>query len=207
MQASHSRHSPPQYMPRLLVLFTVSVIAFSILFSWHAWKDERAARIKELTTITELGEKSLDQYFLQMEASLKYMATQWTYESDQVNLQHAYQDAKLFASLHPEIINITMISSAGDVLFNSSRPPGTLKASIANDPDFIEYSRLSMQDSAMKIGKAKLGIVTKAWIVPIRYPIKDRSGKIQFTLSALLPIEFLQDFGATHRSPKAHLWA
>ena len=194
MQVATSRKAPVQNFNHLLILFSVLVLIYAVLFSWQSWTDEKASRIKDLNTITEMGEKSLDNYFLQLHADLKNLALNWTEHGDDFDQQKAFRDLQRYRQLRPELVNVTVLRGDGEVIFNAKTAPNTNRHSLAKEASFIEYAQHVKDDPEFKIGRPIFGATSKVWIIPARLRVNDSKGNINFILSANLPVEFLQTF-------------
>lgn len=194
MQVATSSKVPVQKFNQLLILFSVLVLVYALLFSWQSWTEEKASRIKDLNTITEMGEKSLNSYFVQLHADLKNLALNWTEQSDDFDQQRAFRDLQRYRQLRPELVNITVLRPNGDILFTAKTAPNTNQHSLSQQASFIEYVQHVKDDPEFKIGRPIFGATSKAWIIPARLRVQDRQGNINFIISANLPVEFLQTF-------------
>lgn len=192
MHAENPTAKVPDNLGHALIWYGLVIVIYTILFSWQSWKEEKTSRIREMTTIAEMGEKAVDQYFMQMEADLQNLALNWLDRGEQLNLEQCYADARRYKQLRPELVNLTMIRPDGEVLFTAKTAPGVNPHSLAKEASFKEYLQILEQAPAFKVGQPIFGSTSKVWIIPMRLLVRGSKGQPLFILSANLPVEFLQ---------------
>lgn len=185
----------PARTTRLTIAFlSLAIVLYAAFFSWQSWRQEKNSRIDSLMSIMELSEKSLDTYFFQLEADLTLLGLDWTENGDQIDLERSHFLLKRYKDQHPELTNITVLRPDGQVLFTAKTPPGNSLPTIANEDSYKQFQSEAQSGSNFSIGRPILGAISKVWIVPLRYRVKDRQGKDNFIISANLPVEMLQNF-------------
>ena len=173
---------------------TVFLLLYAAAVSWYSWTDEKAESTRDLTSIVELEARAIDSYFTQLEAHLKALGDELAQGQDPLDLDRAYLLVQRFKTLHSELYNATLIGPDGEVLLSAKNPPGSSRASLAKEPSFIMFLEELKQGKSLGIGQPLVGVVTKAVIVPIRYAVTDRQGRLRFIVSANLPHEHLRSF-------------
>lgn len=175
------------------ILSTLLLVSAAVI-GWHAWVDEKADSVNNLTTITTLEAKAVDSYFTLLNAALKGLAEDLTRQNDPINLDQAYILVKRFHEIHPELFNVTLIQPDGELLLTAKNAPGTVHATLAKEPSFTTYIDELKQGHERRIGQPLVSVVSKVVIVPVRYPVKDSHGNLRYVLSANLPQEHLRSF-------------
>lgn len=175
-------------------ILSALLLVSAAVIGWHAWVDEKADSVNHLTTITTLEAKAVDSYFTLLNAALKGLAEDLTRQNDQINLDQAHILFKRFQEIHPELFNLTLIQPDGELLLTAKNAPGTVHATLANEPSFTTYIDELKQGREQRIGQPLVSVVSKVVIVPVRYPVKDSHGNLRYVLSANLPQEHLRSF-------------
>ncbi len=112
MHEPKARQAPLENLNVMLILFSTLVLLYALLLSWFSWSEEKNARTTELRTIAEMGEKSIDYYFTQLQADLQQLAMNWNENGDTLDLQRAYRDVQRYQQLRPEMINLAVLLPA-----------------------------------------------------------------------------------------------
>ena len=172
----------------------VLLLVFALLFSWLTWRDQDAEAIGELGSVVELGERAIDVYFSGLENDLKGLGQDALSAAGAIDLRRARAAVNRFQALHPEALNTTIVRADGRVLITSNSPAGAAMPSVAGEPSFRESLDELDRGQALSIGRPRLGYVIKAWATPSRYALRNRSGAVQYFVSSILPVEFLQTF-------------
>jgi PAS domain S-box-containing protein len=199
-----SDHSPPhpgqgirgqssiQNFTRTAAILTVLLFLSAAAIGWYAWIDEKADAVSNLTTITTLEAQATDGYFTHLNAALQGLAEDLTRQNEQINLDQAYLQVKRFREIHAELFNVTLIQPDGELLLTAKTAPGSTHASLAKETSFITYIDELKQGREQQIGQPLVGVVSNVVIVPLRYAIKDRQGKLRYILSANLTHDYLR---------------
>jgi PAS domain S-box-containing protein len=181
-----------QNLKRTAVIMTALLVFSSALIGWYAWIDEQADTVVNLTTITTLEAKAVDGYFNHLTVALKGLADDLTRQDDQIDLDQAYTLIKRFREIHSELFNVTLIRTDGQILVTAKNPPGTIQATLAKELSFTTFIDEVKQGKVSGVGQPLVGIVNNVVIVPLRYAIKDRQGKLSYIISANMPHEHLR---------------
>ncbi|WP_338847257.1 ATP-binding protein [Massilia sp. W12] len=193
MHAAHDKKAPMESLNLLLILFSALVLAYTLLLSWFSWNEEKSGRITELRTIAEMGEKSVDTYFMQLLADMQQLADQWR-SAGPLDQQRAHHDLQQYLKYRPELVNMTVFKPDGAILFTGKNPPGSVQRSLASEDSFREYQQNMESGPAFQIGRPIFGATSKVWLIPARLRVPGPDGKVDYILSANLPVSFLQQF-------------
>jgi PAS domain S-box-containing protein len=183
-----------QNLHRTAIILLVLLLIYAAFVTWYSWTDEKSEKIKNLATITELESKAINSYFRHLEIDLIGLAGDLTQKGERIDLDFAYVTVKRFKDFHPELYNVTLIQSDGNVLLTARNAPGTSRATLAKEPSFIKFIEELKQGKGFSIGQPLVSVVTKTAIVPIRFPIRNSQGDLIYIVSANLPHEHLRSF-------------
>ena len=194
MNIKKETHQSIRNINQVFIALLLLLIISSFVFCWLSWREEKADQVHNLQSIMELGEKAIDAYFTQLENGMLGLIQDIIQANDQIDLDHAFILVKRFKESHPELTNITFIREDGQILFTAKTPPDPKLPTLALEPSFIQFRGEPNQDCLTSIGQPLEGLVTNIWIIPIRFLIHDKEGKLAYIISANLPVEFLQNY-------------
>jgi PAS domain S-box-containing protein len=170
-------------------LMVVLLLVYSAVFSWQSWRDEKAAEIRHLTALAELGGKSLDSYFEQYEHALELLSRDLLDERGRlVAPQRAQLLLRRFRQAYPELRGAVVHGMDGQTLAATDVTPGAALPSFANVPSFIMARDELLKGQVLSIARPLLGPITQDWIIPLRYGARDGKGRLLAVVSAVLPL-------------------
>ena len=175
-------------------LFAFLFLAFGLVFSWQSWRAEKAGEIQHLSALVEVGEKALDSYFSQFERALDLLGRDVLDQDGELDAQRAQNVLKRFIEVHTELPDIALVRSDGQILVTAKSAPGAVLPSVANEPSFIQSREQLLKGQTLSIARPLIGLVVKQWVIPFRYGIRDKHGKLVFVITAGLPLSKPQSF-------------
>lgn len=179
---------------RIAAFIFVLACLFLGLFVYQSWQSERAAHVREMRSVMEMGEKSINVLFSQFEADLRHLALDWLDRPEPFDHQRAYQDLRRFVELRKLLINASVLGLDGQVWFSHLLAPGTNLPSARNEASFQEYQSVMLSSPDFRIGRVVYTPTTHLWVIPLRLLVRDKQGQPRFILVAQLPVTFLSTF-------------
>ena len=193
-QAAENIHQPTRNLNRIFSAFLLLMVIFTFVVSWLSWGQEKTNQIYNAQNIMELGERAVDGYFTQLENGMRGLSQDIIETGDQIDLDHAFILVKRFKESHPELTNITFMREDGQVLFTAKAPPSPKLPTLAPEPSFLKFRNELKQGCPLSIGQPLVGLVSNVWIIPLRFVVHDKEGKLAYFISANLPVEILQNY-------------
>ena len=187
-------HKSTRNLNRVLSSLALCLIIYASFFSWQSWRVEKSDQIHNFQNIMELGEKAVDAFFTQLENGMLGLSRDIIETNDQIDLDHAFILVKRFKESHPELINITFIREDGQILFTAKVPPGPELPTLALEPSFLKYRNELQEGHPLSIGQPLISLMSKEWIIPLRFAVHDKEGQLAYFISANLPVEILQNY-------------
>ncbi|MFH0995034.1 MAG: PAS domain S-box protein [Pseudomonadota bacterium] len=181
-------------LSRVFSLLSLFLVIYISVFSWQSWRVEKAGQIQNMRNIMELGEKAIDVYFTQMENSMLGLSRDLIETDGQIDLDHAFVLVKRFKESHPELINITFMREDGQILFTAKAPPSPTLPTLAREPSFLKFREELQQNHPLSIGQPLVALTSKEWIIPLRFVINNKEGKLNYIISANVPVGILQSY-------------
>lgn len=170
------------------------VLALGLAFSWTSWQTEKAREQQYLSSLAEVGEKSLDAYFASIERALGIASQDMLDKNGEFAIERGDILLQRLKKAYPEMRILIVSRPDGQVLTTTEGTPRSALPSLANEPSFQFARDAMMQGQAFHIGRPFLGPVSKEWIIPLRYGVRNTSGNLAFLIGAGLPPSKLQSF-------------
>ena len=176
-----------------VVLWTLLVLAFGTGFAWNSWNTEYARQLRDLASLAEFGEKSMDAYFLNLGRALALLGENLRHTDGSIDIERAETRLKRFRATYSELRIAHIAAPDGRVLASSSAIR-TKRNVGRDDPSFFEASSAPTAGRIANIGRPFVGSVTGKWSVAIRHAVRDAQGRIHFIAAAGLPISVPENF-------------
>ena len=178
----------------LAVVLFLLLSTFMAAFSWTSWSHQRAQQVSTLETILDIGSRTIDSYFVQMERAIFLVSRQLAASGDTINPEKAREVLQEFQDLHPELVNMTVISAEGQILVAAHAMADAHLPSVANQESFVRFLEERRSSKHLHIGQPTIGAVKGQVVVPLRYAAENASGGIRFIVSASLRADYLRNF-------------
>lgn len=176
-------------------LLAALVLAFGLVFSWTSWQAEKDRELQYLTSLAELGEKSMDAYFTSIERTLAIASLDMRDSQGQFDIDRAENKLHQLKRTYSEM-RIAIVSRVdGQVLITTEDTPRSVLPTLASEPSF-QLARDALQQSGQSfhIGRPFLGPVSREWIIPLRYGMRDAAGTLTHLVGIGLPLSRPQNF-------------
>ena len=175
------------------VLAAFFVVFFSG-YSWLSWQAVKQDHSLELSSVAELSGNSLDAYFSHYELALKTLSEELLGKHNEINLSHVHLLLKRLLKSNPDLLIANINLPDGQLLVSSSVPLGKPLPSQGNASSFIIGRDELLRGQDFNIGRATYGPLAKGWVIPLRYALRDKNGKLKYVLVAVLPLSRQQSF-------------
>ncbi len=201
--ASVAVPQPARQLRRLALLLSTLLLGFVVLFGWLSWRSEKADQILAMQTVLELGEKALDQYFVQMDAGLQALALELGAQGGLADLQQAQHLLQRYNRLHPETVSVNLLRLDGQVLVSSvgRRPGGGADGNphgglptLAQAPSYRVFLAELRPDTQLDLGRPLAGALSQQWVFPMRQVLRGDQGQPAAVLAVGIPVALLQSF-------------
>jgi diguanylate cyclase (GGDEF)-like protein/PAS domain S-box-containing protein len=174
------------------VLFGLLIIA-SIIFGVLSWKDIKNSEEQHLLSLVELSSNSSDSFLHQIDNNMLFLIKELGNSDDIIsNLKFKKETVVKFKNANPELLNLSLIDQNGNLIissvFSDIKEPYQIK-----NKDLFKVSLEDFKNGMIgDIGRPLYNKINNKWIMPIRYPIKDRVGNIVMILTAELALSAKQ---------------
>jgi hypothetical protein len=142
----------------------------------------------------DVGERALDSYFSQFERAVELLSRDLVNGAGKHNAQRAQPLLRRFVEFHSELPYIALVRLDGQVMVTATSVPGAVLPSVAKEPSFIQGREELLTGQRISIARPLIWPVSKEWVIPFRYGIRDKKGDLLFILTAGMPLSKLQSF-------------
>ena len=175
-----------------LVFFWVLVFLFA--YSWNTWDTTKKAETERLAMLAELNSKSLDSLFSHFESILNLLAQDLKSTSYSMSSLQAHALLERLKYATHDLANINIIQADGQVVASAIDPLGDKLPFIAQEESFLLGRDVLANGPDFDIGRPYFGRIIGEWIIPLRYAIRDKQGKLIYIIQAALPLAHQQSF-------------
>jgi len=175
-----------------LVLFCL--IVFTIAYSWHSWEAEKKDEMNQLSLLADLESKFLDSFLAHFESSLSILTQDLKSERHAMGGERAHVLIKRLKQVNPELVNINIVRPDGQLVASALHAPGTRLPSVADEISFTLGRDALLNGADFDIGRPYVGRLTKEWIIPLRFGIRDDRGQLLYMIQATLSLSRQQSF-------------
>ena len=173
--------SMTQLGQRLLVAIGLVSVAILAAWLWLSWEQTRSAQIARMTTTVKLLAAHADHYFASVGNKLEAVAK----ELEDMNPRHDSQQvaALLLAAKagNPDIHQISLARPDGLVLTTTAVGEHAMP-NLRTDPARRVEFDTALKATGLSIGLPRLSLIQSQWVIPLRYSVRDRSGRIRYVI-------------------------
>ena len=183
-------------------LILLSLIIFVVVFSWTSWQSEKQDEADRLSLLAELSGKSINSYFAHCESNLSALSQEILDADGTLNLERVQWLLQRFKETNSEIANVNIVDLSGQILASAVRRPGMVLPNINLQHSFILGREALLNSQTFQIGHPIFGLILNKWVIPIRYGVRDRTGKLRYILNAPIALSTQQNFWHSLYLPK-----
>lgn len=176
------------------LLLTLILCLFVLFFSWRSWQVQKRNVDIYLNTTAELGKRSLDYYFSTLEYSLKLLSQDLFTVDVEHHRNQGYALLTRFKREHPDLINVNLVRPDGELLISTEKGYGKNLPFVGKSASFVQARDEILHGQTLNIGRTLFGPVVQQWVIPLRYGVRDSTGKLVYILAAVLPLSTQQNF-------------
>jgi signal transduction histidine kinase len=166
-------------------------VVISTLFTLSSWQNVVEEDDRELSMLATLGSEAVDVYFLTLQKALANLGE--ILERDGISAQSG-ETLRTHKDKYPEFSLFLVTNLEGEILASSRRLVRGGMIRPVEEPSFRESREKLIQGKTMDVGRAFTGPLTNSWIIPLRYGVRDKQGKLILILTAGLSQEHTYAF-------------
>lgn len=163
------------------------MVLVALVFTWMSWQSHKTEQFRNLALFSEVGAKTLDNYFLQFERAFKTLGQQVLDENAQDNPEHAALILHRFRLAHPSLQAISLLGNNGKIL-SAANNSAALSQRAGFSRDFEMARSQVSKNPSLHIGQPYAQRDGMEWLISLAYGMRDRKGDLRFFLYAALPL-------------------
>jgi signal transduction histidine kinase len=173
--------------PVRLVGYAMAVCLVTLVatvYTVTSWQRAAEAHQRELESMVVMGAQGIDIYLATLEKSLAELGDELLEKGIGPST-----DMRLarFARRFPEFQVIVIISPEGHALASSAMVSGHPSVDLSRTASFIDSLKHFSAGERMVLGRPIEGSMTRTWISPLRFGVRDAAGNLRFVVGAGLP--------------------
>lgn len=187
---SASRTPFARLLRKLLVGFIVTGIVMLTIFSYRSWESESLDMRNNLAIQAGFAAKNSQVVFDNIGISME-MLGQLLVKIDTASHPVQARSAMVeYKALHPEIIDVSLISPKGVMLLSAKAEPGDALPDFRKDAAYLQAFLFDMNNTySYSIGRNQFGMGLNQWHFPFRHTVQDSHGDPLFVIQAAIPVE------------------
>ena len=174
---------------------------FTLAFSWYSWLNLKDRETAYLSSVTELGGKSLNEYFSAYENSLSLLRLHIVESGWPIDIKHSAELLQKFHKVHHELVSVTLSATDGKLVASSIDVIGPLPQN--KGMSFALSVNKLHGNIDFTIGRPVLGAIVNEWGIPMRYAVRNDDGDLVYILSATITLASQQTFWQNIFLPKS----
>jgi len=159
----------------------------------YAWFTARGDQLAQLDTLAQFAARSSNFFFDQFGVGLRTLGQNILAHGGLSDLPEAHRMIDRYRRQSAAVARVNVFSIDGSWLLSSNKPAGTRLPSAHELPHWEEDMRAALGVLGLSIGRPVPGILSPARIIPLRQTVRDTAGRIQFVLSAVIPLDNQQE--------------
>jgi len=175
-------------------LSALLLVAFAVAYSWEAWESEKAAQLRQLSEVAELGARSLNSHFRHLEMELQVLSLDLNDGQGRIDPDKAHPLLLRFGKYHPDFRDVAIVGVNGRMLASAPALARAPLPGAAELPGSSQLREALLKGQRLGIGRAVPGRTDKEWLIPLAYASRDAQGKLRHLIYASVPLAQWQSF-------------
>ena len=174
---------------RGLWAFGLSALVLVAAWLWLSWNNVRQAQLQRMTIVVSLAADQAQSYLDTIGGHLDALATLLRQKDA---LQHPrIADALLadFKEKHPDLGGVTIILPSGQIVNSTAHKAGVRLPNITENPDWRPDFASNLNATGLSINQPQRSYLLDTWIIPLRYTVRDTTGRVMFLIQTSILLE------------------
>lgn len=192
----HQQAESTSKSPSLIQIGRRTVLALGLLalvliglWMWLSWKNLRQLQLQRMTIAVSLAAHHSQSYFETVGSNLDGLASLIIQRDALRQPQIAKELLQEFKTKHPDLGGVTIIAPSGQMLASTALKPGARLPNVMENPEWRADFQQNLQSRGLSLNKPQRGYLLEAWLMPLRYTVRDIQGQVQFLLQTSILLE------------------
>jgi diguanylate cyclase (GGDEF)-like protein len=174
---------------RILVIVGSTVLVAMLAWLWLVWQGTSQAQIQRMGMAASLIAGQANSYFGSVGGRLQFLASELNRIDPLRHPNAALALLRQFKADNPELGGGTLILPSGQILVSTAYKPGEPLPNVLVNPEWREDFAHSLATPGLSINRPQIGYLLKKWIIPLRYAVRDRNGRVRYLLQTSILLE------------------
>ncbi len=173
------------------VLFALGLLTLVLISLWMllAWKNLRQLQLQRMTVAATLAAHHSQSYFDTVGGHLESLANLIN-QRDALNHPKVAEEILFeFKIKHPDLGGATIILPTGQMLASTALKPGSRLPNVMENPEWRADFLQNLQTRGMSLNKPQRGYLLNTWLIPLRYAVRNNSGRVQYLIQTSILLE------------------
>jgi diguanylate cyclase (GGDEF)-like protein len=174
---------------RLLLSVGLVALAAIAVWLWASWQQTRAAQLARMGNTVKLLAAHADHYFASIGVKLEALARDLNAVDPLTRPEQAVPILQAFKAGNPELQGVLLVRANGQALVTGAHADGQSLPNIRNDPQWrTEFAEL-LKTPGMSLGRPRMPNFFPSWVIPMRYTVRDRRGRVTYLIMTGIPLD------------------
>jgi diguanylate cyclase (GGDEF)-like protein len=172
-------------------LFVLGVFALILvgLWLWLSWHNLRQAQLQRMGIAVSLAANQSQSYFDSIGNDLGALAARLQ-QTDALHYSSTTDDLlSAFKAKHPDLGGVSVLLPSGQLIASTARKPGQRLPNINENPNWRPDFANNLKANGLSINQPQRSYLLDAWIMPLRYTVRDPKGQVSFVIQASILLE------------------
>lgn len=174
---------------RGLLILGMTALLLVGLWLWLTWNGVRQMQLQRMTVAVSLAANHSQSYFDTVGSHLESLAILLR-QNDALNHQRiAFTLLEDFKTKHSDLGGATLIAPSGQMLVSTAQKPGVRLPNVMDNPDWRADFASNLNTSGLSVNRPQHGFLLGAWLIPLRYTVRDPAGRVEFLIQTSILME------------------
>ena len=166
-----------------LLGFVLGLLAYAGFYAWQTWEGIRQRESASLSQLSHYSAYAADAYFSDMYGDIRMLAKEIGGAQALADRAHTRALLQSFLTLHPALLAVNLVAPDGAVLLSTRFASDAMVPRVVHG--FPWGFAEALKQRGLSIGLPLLGPYTHHWVLPLRYAVRDTSGRVLYVLGVV----------------------
>lgn len=174
---------------RVLLVLGICGLLMVTAWLWVSWQNVRQAQLQRVTVGASLAAGQSQSFLETISSHLEGLAARLRQDDLFRHPENVLGALKAFVKQHPELSGASLIMPNGQMVASTALKPGERLPNVLDHPDWRADFYENLNARGLSINRPQQGYLLRAWILPLRYTVRDAAGEVVFLLQTSVLLE------------------
>jgi diguanylate cyclase (GGDEF)-like protein len=184
-------HSPSlvQLGRRILLGLGLAALLLVGLWLWLSWQNVRQNQQQRMTVAVSLAANQARSYFDAIAVNLEALSLRIIQEHGIERPDAALALLKEFRKARPDLGGASLILPSGQMVASTALAPRQRLPNVLENPAWRSDFEGNLRHHGLSINQPQWGYLLNTWLMPLRYTMRDSSGRVLFLIQTSVVLE------------------